>query len=73
MEAGASWDHVVRSLLIMKDSNKREKDYEELDKARTDFFREAGVKPPYPAATGIFARLPGGEYLIEMEVTAGID
>lgn len=72
-EAGASWDHVVRSLLILKDSNNRERDYEEFDKARTEFFREVGIKPPYPAATGILARLPCEEYLIEMEVTAVID
>jgi enamine deaminase RidA (YjgF/YER057c/UK114 family) len=72
-EAGATWDHVARVLLIIKDSDHRERDYEEFDKARIYFFKEAGVKRPYPAATGIFARLPSEELLIEMEVTAVID
>ena len=72
-EAGATWDHVVRVVTLIKDSDHRERDYEEFNKARADFFREAGVHPPYPAATGILARLPSEELLIEMEVTAVID
>jgi len=72
-EAGATWDHVVRVFLIIKDSDHRDTDYREFDQARIDYFKEMGVKPPYPSATGIFAKLPSDELLIEMEVTAAIE
>ncbi len=72
-EAGASWVNVVRVLFILKDSDNRERDYEEFDKARIDFYSEVDVKPPYPVSTGILARLPGEEFLIELEVTAVIE
>ena len=73
-EAGASWDNVVRILFFLRDI---ERDFAEFDEARTEFFKEANIKPPYPASTGVQARmvsLPGIEpperFLLEMEVTA---
>lgn len=69
-EAGATWDNVVKTLLFMKDM---ERDFAEFDKARRDFFKEAGIEPPYPASTGVQAKLVRDDFLIEIEVTAVID
>ena len=74
--AGASWDNVVRILVFFRDI---ERDFGGFDEARTEFFKEVRLKPPYPASTGVQARmvsLPGIEpperFLLEMEVTAVI-
>jgi 2-iminobutanoate/2-iminopropanoate deaminase len=75
-EAGASWDNVVHTLTFLRDMKR---DFKGFDQARTEFFKEAGVKPPYPASTGVEAKMidaPGIEppecFLLEMEVTAVI-
>ena len=50
-----------------------EKDYEEFNKARKDFIKEVRIEPPYPASTGVQAKLIRDDFLIEIEVTAVID
>jgi enamine deaminase RidA (YjgF/YER057c/UK114 family) len=69
-EADASWDNVAKILFFMKDF---ERDYEEFSKAREDFFKEMEIEPPYPASTGVQAKLIRDDFLIEIEVTAVID
>jgi 2-iminobutanoate/2-iminopropanoate deaminase len=69
-EAGATWGHVVRVLFFLRDI---ERDFEKFDEGRREFFQEAGIKPPYPASTGVQARLVSDDFLLEMEVTAVID
>lgn len=69
-QAEASWDNVVKVLFFMKDMTR---DFAEFNKARTEFFKEIGLKPPYPASTGVQAQLLREDFLIEIEVTAVID
>lgn len=74
-KAGATWNDVVRCLLFLKDIDR---DFNEFDKVRREFFKRQGIKPPYPASTGVQAKMvhprpgmaAGDEFLIEMEVTA---
>ncbi len=69
-KAGASWDHVVRCLFFLRDI---ERDFAEFDQARRAFFKKAKIKPPYPASTGVQARLLRDHFLLELEVMAVID
>ena len=69
-EAGASWSNVVRVLFFMRDVDR---DFEEFDKVRREFFKHEGIQPPYPASTGVQARMIPPGLLLEMEVTAVID
>jgi enamine deaminase RidA (YjgF/YER057c/UK114 family) len=71
--AGATWGHVVKILLLFKESKNKQKEFEEFDRARMDFFRESGIKPPYPASTGIWGGLVEEDYLVHIDVTAVID
>lgn len=60
---GATWKDVVRTTCYLRDI---ERDYEEFNKIRTQFFKEQGLNP-VPASTGIQAILCRPELLIEME------
>jgi 2-iminobutanoate/2-iminopropanoate deaminase len=60
---GATWKDVVRTTCYLRDI---ERDYEEFNRIRTQFFKEQGLNP-VPASTGIQAILCRPELLIEME------
>ena len=46
-----------------------ERDYEEFNAIRTEFFRALGLDP-FPASTGIQVRLCRSDLLVEIEATA---
>jgi 2-iminobutanoate/2-iminopropanoate deaminase len=63
---GATWKDVVRTTCYLRDI---ERDYDEFNKIRTQFFKEMELGP-LPASTGIQAILCRPELLIEMEAMA---
>jgi 2-iminobutanoate/2-iminopropanoate deaminase len=63
---GASWKDVVKTTCYLRDI---ERDYEEFNRIRTDFFRWQDLDP-LPASVGIQARLCRGDLLIEIEAVA---
>jgi 2-iminobutanoate/2-iminopropanoate deaminase len=63
---GATWKDVVRTSCYLRDI---ERDYDEFNKVRTQFFREQGLDP-LPASTGIQAILCRPDLLIEIEAMA---
>lgn len=63
---GATWKDVVRTTCYLRDI---ERDYDEFNRIRTQFFAEQGLDP-LPASTGIQAILCRPDLLIEMEAMA---
>ncbi|MEJ2076777.1 MAG: Rid family hydrolase [Acidobacteriota bacterium] len=63
---GASWKDVVKTTCYLRDI---ERDYEEFNRVRTDFFQWHDLDP-LPASVGIQARLCRGDLLIEIEAIA---
>jgi 2-iminobutanoate/2-iminopropanoate deaminase len=63
---GATWQDVVRTSCYLRDI---ERDYDEFNQIRTQFFREQGLDP-LPASTGIQAILCRPDLLIEIEAMA---
>jgi len=63
---GATWKDIVRTTCYLRDI---ERDYEEFNKIRTEFFRQQGLNP-LPASTGIQAILCRPDLLIEIEAIA---
>ncbi len=63
---GASWKDVVKTTCYLRDI---ERDYDEFNRIRTDFFRWQDLDPS-PASVGIQARLCRGDLLIEIEAIA---
>jgi len=62
---GATWHDVVRTTCYLKDM----RDYDKFNKARTQFYTEQGLDP-FPASTGVEARLCRDELLVEIEAIA---
>ncbi len=63
---GATWKDVVRTTCYLRDI---ERDYDEFNQVRTQFFKERGLDP-LPASTGIQAILCRPDLLIEIEAIA---
>ena len=63
---GANFSDVVRTSCYLRDI---ERDYQEFNRVRTWFLREAGCDP-LPASTAIQARLCRSELLVEIEALA---
>jgi len=63
---GATWKDIVRTTCYLRDI---ERDYEEFNRIRTEFFRQQGLNP-LPASTGIQAILCRPDLLIEIEAIA---
>lgn len=63
---GASWKDIVRTTCYLRDI---ERDYEEFNRVRTEFFQQQGLNP-LPASTGIQAILCRPDLLIEIEAMA---
>lgn len=63
---GATWKDIVRTTCYLRDI---ERDYDEFNRIRTQFFRDQGLNP-LPASTGIQAILCRPELLVEMEAMA---
>ncbi len=66
---GATWKDIVRTTCYLRDI---ERDYEQFNEIRTEFFREQGLDP-LPASTGIQAILCRPDLLIEIEAIAMFD
>lgn len=63
---GASWKDVVRTRCFLRDIDR---DYADFNLGRNEFFREQGLDP-FPASTGIEAKLCRPDLLIEIEAVA---
>jgi enamine deaminase RidA (YjgF/YER057c/UK114 family) len=63
---GATWKDVVRTRCFLRDIDR---DYAEFNKGRNDYFREQGLDP-FPASTGVQAKLCRPELLVEIEAMA---
>jgi enamine deaminase RidA (YjgF/YER057c/UK114 family) len=63
---GATWHDVVRTTCYIRDI---ERDYREFNNVRNEFFRALALDP-FPASTGIQARICRSDLLVEMEATA---
>jgi enamine deaminase RidA (YjgF/YER057c/UK114 family) len=63
---GASWHDVVRTTCYLRDI---ERDYEQFNRIRNEFFRALGLNP-FPASTGIQARICRSDLLVEIEAMA---
>src|ERR1051326_863081 len=63
---GATWHDVVRTPCYIRDI---ERDYREFNNVRNEFFRALALDP-FPASTGIQARICRSDLLVEMEATA---
>jgi 2-iminobutanoate/2-iminopropanoate deaminase len=63
---GATWKDIVRTSCYLRDI---ERDYDEFNRVRTQFFRKQGLDP-LPASTGIQAILCRPDLLIEIEAMA---
>ena len=69
-EQNASFKDIVKFTIYLKDM---QKDYDNLNKARDQFFQEAGLnRDTVPASTCVEARLCRDELLIEIEAIAMI-
>jgi 2-iminobutanoate/2-iminopropanoate deaminase len=62
----ATWRDVVRTSCYLRDIDR---DYEAFNEERTAFFKEQGLDP-FPASTGIQAKLCRPELLVEIEAIA---
>ena len=62
----ASWHDVVRTTCYLRDI---ERDYAEFNRIRNEFFHALGLDP-FPASTGIQARICRSDLLVEIEVLA---
>jgi len=63
---GATWHDVVRTTCYIRDI---ERDYHEFNSVRNEFFHALGLDP-FPASTGIQARICRSDLLVEVEVMA---
>jgi 2-iminobutanoate/2-iminopropanoate deaminase len=63
---GATWHDVVRTTCYLRDI---ERDYGEFNSIRNEFFHALGLDP-FPASTGVQARLCRSGLLIEIEAAA---
>jgi 2-iminobutanoate/2-iminopropanoate deaminase len=63
---GATWHDIVRTTCYIRDI---ERDYAEFNAIRNEFFRALGLDP-YPASTGIQARICRSDLLVEIEALA---
>jgi enamine deaminase RidA (YjgF/YER057c/UK114 family) len=63
---GATWHDVVRTTCYLRDI---ERDYAEFNSVRNEFFRALGLNP-FPASTGIQARICRSDLLVEIEAMA---
>ncbi len=63
---GATWHDVVRTTCYLRDI---ERDYEEFNRVRNEFYRALGLDP-FPASTGIQARICRSDLLVEIEAMA---
>ena len=63
---GATWKDIVRTSCYLRDIDR---DYAVFSEERTAFYREQGLDP-YPASTGIEAKLCRPELLVEIEAIA---
>ena len=63
---GATWHDMVRTTCYIRDL---ERDYGEFNSIRTEFFHALGLDP-FPASTGIQARLCRSDLLVEIEAIA---
>ena len=63
---GASWADIIRTTCYLRDIDR---DYDAFNEERTRFYDEQGVKP-YPASTGIQAKLCRSNLLVEIEAIA---
>jgi enamine deaminase RidA (YjgF/YER057c/UK114 family) len=63
---GCTWHDIVRTSCYLRDIDR---DYEAFNEERSAFFREQGLDP-FPASTGIQAKLCRPELLVEIEAIA---
>ncbi len=63
---GATWKDVIRTTCYLRDIDR---DYKEFNEERKRFYDEMGLDP-YPASTGIEAKLCRPELLVEIEAIA---
>ena len=63
---GACWEDIVRTTCYLRDI---ERDYSEFNAIRNEFYRALGLDP-YPASTGIQARICRSDLLVEIEALA---
>ncbi|HLH55767.1 MAG TPA: Rid family hydrolase [Verrucomicrobiae bacterium] len=63
---GADWHDIVRTTCYLRDI---ERDYAEFNSVRNEFYRALGLDP-FPASTGIQARICRSDLLVEIEAMA---
>jgi 2-iminobutanoate/2-iminopropanoate deaminase len=63
---GATWHDIVRTTCYIRDI---ERDYAEFNSIRNEFFTALGLDP-FPASTGIQARICRSDLLVEIEAIA---
>ena len=63
---GASWKDIIRTTCYLRDIDR---DYKEFNEERTRFYNEQDLNP-YPASTGIQAKLCRSDLLVEIEAIA---
>jgi len=63
---GATWEDVVRTTCYLRDI---ERDYKDFNNVRTEFYNALGLDP-YPASTGVQARICRSDLLVEIEAQA---
>jgi len=63
---GATWEDVVRTTCYLRDI---ERDYKDFNNVRTEFYNALGLDP-YPASTGVQARICRSDLLVEIEALA---
>ncbi len=63
---GANWHDIVRTTCYIRDI---ERDYKEFNSVRNEFFTALGLDP-FPASTGIQARICRSDLLVEIEAIA---
>lgn len=63
---GATWHDIVRTTCYLRDI---ERDYDEFNNVRNEFFHALGLDP-FPASTGIQARICRSDLLVEIEAVA---
>jgi enamine deaminase RidA (YjgF/YER057c/UK114 family) len=63
---GATWKDVVRTRCFLRDIDR---DYADFNRGRNEFFRQQELDP-FPASTGIQAKLCRPELLVEIEAMA---
>jgi 2-iminobutanoate/2-iminopropanoate deaminase len=63
---GACWEDVVRTTCYLRDI---ERDYAEFNSIRNEFYNALGLDP-FPASTGIQARICRADLLVEIEALA---